>query len=398
MPILISKTHSELRIIGTTLLVVILFLTAVAAVMNISRTQLHGALLEINKAELSELARQIALTLDASLDASALHDRIKMQQIVDRNMALRGAHTSDNLLLEIRIHAPDSTSSVGYRAIAGSAPTLIGMESDPEDIQAIRQGELVVLFEDKQGVPILDITCPLHLNGIPFATAGIKMSMRQGFELIDKISSAAVTSMEMTANIVMALVGSMGFATAIALLRNNVTRRKLLKNLQEEAATDELTGLINRRRFMELAESELKRAVRFHHPLAIALLDIDRFKHINDVYGHAAGDKALIAVAKTLREEIRETDVAARLGGDEFILILPETTAAGAYDVLERCRLIVAAQEIHIKDKSISLTVSVGVASLKSKQETLNALMERADRALYEAKHGGRNQVSNGID
>jgi len=394
MPVSILKTHSELRIIGTTLLVVALFLIAVATVMHISKGQLRRALLEINKAELTELARQIALTLDASLDASTLHDRIKIQRIVDRNMALRELHIGDNLLLEIRIHAPDASSSVGYRAIAASASALVGQESDPEDIRAIRRGELVVLFETTLGIPILDITCPLHVDGIPFGTAGIKMSMQQGFELIDKISSATVKTMEIAVGIMVALVGSMGLATAVFLLRNNSIRRRLLKTLQEEATTDELTGLINRRRFMELAENELKRALRFHHPLAIALLDIDRFKHINDVYGHAAGDKALIAIARILREEIRETDVAARLGGDELILILPETTAAGAFDVLERCRSVVAAQEIPITDKSISLTMSVGIASLKSNQETLSVLMERADRALYQAKHAGRDQVA----
>jgi diguanylate cyclase (GGDEF)-like protein len=219
------------------------------------------------------------------------------------------------------------------------------------------------------------------------------MSMQQGFALIELISANTVRALELTAGLTVLLACIISLMVAAYLLRSNSIRRQLVKNLQEQATTDELTGLVNRRKFMEAAQSELKRAARFHHPLSVALLDIDRFKDINDRYGHGAGDKALIAIAKILQENIRETDIAARLGGDEFILILPETKAQSTYEIMERCRLALAERTIDLDGSAVKLTISVGIASLRNNKETLEALVERADQALYQAKNSGRNRV-----
>jgi diguanylate cyclase (GGDEF)-like protein len=398
MPASIAKTHSEPKIIGAVLLVLAMLLSAVAALLVVSKNELYRGLQQINTAQLTELARQIALTLDASLDPAALTDPHKMQAVVERNMASRKLHAMDNLLLEIRIHAPDPSSSVGYRAVAASAPQLIGQESDPEDIEAIRKGELVVLSETRNGVSILDITCPLHLQGAVFGTAGIKLSMQQGFSLIEAISLATIRTLKATAALTVLLTGLISLAMIVVLLRDNAIRKQLLKNLQEQATTDELTGLINRRKCMEIANSELKRALRFDHPLTVALLDVDRFKQINDRYGHAAGDKALVVVAAILQQTVRETDIAARLGGDEFILLLPETDSVSAHEVLERYRKALENQSIELDGNAISITVSIGIASLKKYNSTgdheqLKTLIERADQALYQAKNSGRNKV-----
>jgi diguanylate cyclase (GGDEF)-like protein len=144
---------------------------------------------------------------------------------------------------------------------------------------------------------------------------------------------------------------------------------------------------------MEMANREIKRAVRLERPPAIALIDIDHFKHINDTYGHAVGDRALIEFTKICQKCIREIDIFARLGGDEFILLLPETNQEQAYIVLERVRLALTTQPIELEGKSFVLTISSGITSLSDNQESIDTLLSQADQALYCAKEAGRNNV-----
>jgi diguanylate cyclase (GGDEF)-like protein/PAS domain S-box-containing protein len=170
-------------------------------------------------------------------------------------------------------------------------------------------------------------------------------------------------------------------------------RKKLQEELRQQATTDELTRISNRRHFMELAQSEIKRAVRFKRPPAIALIDIDHFKQINDTFGHAAGDQALVAFTKICQNLIREIDVFARFGGDEFVLLLPETNQEQAYKVVERIRLALATQPIVLDGKPVAFTISAGIASLCGDQESIDTILSQADQALYRAKETGRNNV-----
>lgn len=163
--------------------------------------------------------------------------------------------------------------------------------------------------------------------------------------------------------------------------------------LQKLAATDELTHAYNRRQFLELGETEIRRAIRFEHPLALALLDIDHFKLVNDTYGHPIGDEVLIALVQICRAHIREVDLFARLGGEEFVLLLPETELAQAMQVAERLRAAIAATPIETCAGSITITVSLGVVTLLADDTTLAMLLGRVDRALYAAKQLGRNRV-----
>jgi diguanylate cyclase (GGDEF)-like protein len=123
------------------------------------------------------------------------------------------------------------------------------------------------------------------------------------------------------------------------------------------------------------------------------LIDIDHFKQVNDTFGHAAGDQALITFTKICQRHIREIDVFARFGGDEFVLLLPETNQEQAYEVLERIRLAVTAQPIELDGKPVMLTISSGISSLSVNQESLDAVLSQADQALYRAKEVGRNKV-----
>jgi diguanylate cyclase (GGDEF)-like protein len=179
----------------------------------------------------------------------------------------------------------------------------------------------------------------------------------------------------------------------VALEQEIVERKRLENELQQQANTDGLTGVMNRRRFLEVAAQELQRAARLGHPMSLALLDIDHFKQINDTYGHAAGDLALQNLARICQKNIREPDVFARFGGDEFALLLPEANLNQAVRVLERVRQALAAFGFDMDGNLVSITISAGVSSLDSVEIALDMLLARADQALYRAKEAGRNCV-----
>jgi diguanylate cyclase (GGDEF)-like protein/PAS domain S-box-containing protein len=175
---------------------------------------------------------------------------------------------------------------------------------------------------------------------------------------------------------------------------NDITDRKRLEEkLLHQATTDELTAISNRHHFLELALSELKRSTRFDRPLSLLMLDIDHFKQINDTYGHAVGDQALIFLTKICLKNIRDIDIFARLGGDEFVLLLPETNSERAYEIAERLLLTLKEESLECPGMQVPITLSVGIASLTNIQETIESLLARADKALYQAKETGRNRI-----
>ena len=177
-------------------------------------------------------------------------------------------------------------------------------------------------------------------------------------------------------------------------LEREIARRiQLEEELQQQAATDPLTKVANRRHFIEKAGAEITRANRHNRPLAVALIDLDHLKQINDTCGHAVGDQAFLILTRIFQENIRPTDIFARFGGDEFVLLLLETDATQSYDVLERIRRLLASQVIETTDESVKITVSVGITSLKNREDTLDTLIARADAGLYQAKNAGRNRV-----
>lgn len=163
--------------------------------------------------------------------------------------------------------------------------------------------------------------------------------------------------------------------------------------LQSMAATDALTGLTNRRQFNSRLHEEVARARRHETPLSLALFDLDDFKRLNDFYGHPVGDRILRELGKLVRQNIRESDLPARYGGEEFALILPETREAEAYELLERIRLMVAQTVFCLPENPLTISISVGVAQLEPRQHTAFELVELTDKALYEAKRNGKNQV-----
>lgn len=167
--------------------------------------------------------------------------------------------------------------------------------------------------------------------------------------------------------------------------------RETLRQNRKQMVHDSVTGIFNRLALDERLAQEYARWKRHRVPLSIAVLDIDHFKHINDRYGHKAGDKALRIVAQRLRGMSRETDFLARFGGEEFVLIMPDTAAEDARVAADKLRKAVAATPFHYDGSPIRLTLSAGVAELMA-QDDLDSLFRRADAALYQAKDEGRNR------
>ena len=187
--------------------------------------------------------------------------------------------------------------------------------------------------------------------------------------------------------------GEVGYLTEV--FNGMVDRlREGRQQLEELLVTDPLTGVSNRRHLMEKLRNETRRSRRSKKPFSILMADVDSFKEFNDIHGHVAGDEALKAVATVLREGMREVDHVARYGGEEFLVILPHTGIAGAVKVAERFRKQLAERSVTVGERSITLTVSTGVAEFPIDGDSPESLIVSADAALYQAKDGGRDQVA----
>lgn len=167
-----------------------------------------------------------------------------------------------------------------------------------------------------------------------------------------------------------------------------IERKRLQDELLQQARTDVLTGVANRRYFLELAQTAIAPMRCKNRPLAVALIDLDNFKHINDHYGHAVGDQVLIMFAKTSLSQIRESDIFARFGGDEFVVLLPNTTCEGAKRIVSRIRHLLKTQGTDLPP----VTLSAGITTWHD-QDTLENFLGRADDFLYQAKETGKNRI-----
>ncbi len=183
-----------------------------------------------------------------------------------------------------------------------------------------------------------------------------------------------------------------------ASLEAEISRRGELENkLRKLADTDALSGLANRRSFMERAASEFRRSRRYGHQLSLVMLDLDKFKQVNDTHGHAAGDTVIMAVSQICQSLSREgVDVTGRIGGEEFAILLPETGQDGAKSFAERLRLVIETTPIFADITKIEVTASMGVATLRENDHDVASALKRADDALYKSKNAGRNMVSAG--
>lgn len=280
----------------------------------------------------------------------------------------------------------------------GNIDILLELLSDKYEVYAATDGEtaLEIVKEEPIDLVLLDVMMP-------------GMS---GYEVCEKLKADPETK-DIPVIFITALtdeesiekgfdVGGSDYITkpfkpreVLARVKTQLQLRAYYEELQRLATTDPLTGLYNRRYFAQVARHLFESAKRYSKPLSVMLLDIDRFKSINDTYGHDTGDLALKVLADILKNSIRESDIACRFGGEEFIILLPETTAEDAEKLADRIRSKVENSSVPLSDgKELRYTVSIGVAQVDlSVDENIEPAIKRADEALYRAKEEGRNRV-----
>jgi len=193
-----------------------------------------------------------------------------------------------------------------------------------------------------------------------------------------------LTNIGIGALIILVTIGAVGYTITV-----------YQRRLEREATTDKLTGVANRSAFDLALELATRRYERSGVPMSLVIIDIDHFKHINDEFGHLAGDEAIRAVAAMIRDRTRATDLICRWGGDEFIVLMEAAAGADAARAAEDIRR--ASAEIELKGASHRVTISAGVAQARSGDDS-DALLTRADRALYIAKDNGRDRVHLVVD
>ena len=254
-----------------------------------------------------------------------------------------------------------------------------GEKSHLEAVQALGLPAATPLFqviEDEDASnehdeePIEPIVCDVHFD----------------HQTVARFACATSAAQEEDARSLAALIGrELGGPIKMAIL---------VEESQRLAATDALTGLMNRRAFGIAMRTELARCTRHAYPLSFLLLDVDHFKQINDKHSHASGDRVLAAMGELLVHELRESDIAGRWGGEEFVIACTSTNGAGCIIAAERIRMAIEAMVItNDKGERIPVTASIGAATWRN-GETLEALIDRADRAMYASKSAGRNRVT----
>jgi diguanylate cyclase (GGDEF)-like protein len=179
----------------------------------------------------------------------------------------------------------------------------------------------------------------------------------------------------------------------LARTRTHVELKRAKEKLLQLATTDELTGIANRRYFMDRLNSEFDRAKRYESKYSILMIDIDFFKSINDNYGHKGGDKVLQSAAAVMKKSLRTSDLIGRVGGEEFSVILPETETKAAIFIAERLRSRVEGTVVKHNDEEILITVSIGVSQSRNGDQSVDDIYVRSDSAMYNAKKNGRNRV-----
>jgi len=256
------------------------------------------------------------------------------------------------------------------------------------------QDALDILEEEKIDLILLDIMMP-EMDGFEVCEKIKENPKTQDIPIIFITAKTDESSIEKAYDI-----GGSDYVTKPFLPKELKARVKKELNIQDMvmelkmmASTDPMTKLYNRRYFTKISKHILNLAKRENQDISIIMLDIDKFKTINDTYGHDVGDEVIISLADTLIKHQRKSDIVCRYGGEEFVILLPNTSLDGAKTTAEYIRENVEKLDINIGDKTLKFTVSLGVSSVKDDESSIEKSLKRADEALYEAKKSGRNKV-----
>ncbi|HYD52568.1 MAG TPA: sensor domain-containing diguanylate cyclase, partial [Gemmatimonadaceae bacterium] len=271
-----------------------------------------------------------------------------------------------------------ATEGFGVRAFAGV--------DDGSMVASVCQEGLPVVLEDATAVYAHAAVFAPGERLTPFGALAI-VPLVWGDHVLGAIAIAApepnAISHEEAKNV--GLLGAVAATSLVIVWENQEVSRR--------ANTDPLTGVANRRYFDEAFKRVLSETDRFGGSGSLVLVDIDHFKRVNDTYGHDAGDAVLRSVARTLAEGVRTVDVCARIGGEELALLLPQTSREGAFELADRLRRAIEGRVVQYGSEEIRVTASFGVASYPECSRSREGMFPAADKALYEAKHDGRNRV-----
>ena len=275
---------------------------------------------------------------------------------------------------------------------------ILGVLLEKYDVIDATNGEdaLEILDDEKVDLILLDIMMP-DMDGYEVCQKLKNNPMTKDIPIIFITAKTDEDSIEKAYDI-----GGIDYVTKpfkpkelLARVKRELQLQELQTELKLLASTDSMTKLYNRRYFTKISEHTLDLAKREKHNLSIIMLDIDKFKNINDTYGHKIGDDVIITLSNKLIEYQRKSDIICRYGGEEFVILLPNTSIDGAKIVAQNIKKDVEAIVLNLEEnKEVKFTVSLGVSSIDIKNETnIEASLKRADDALYEAKEGGRNKV-----
>jgi diguanylate cyclase (GGDEF)-like protein len=329
-------------------------------------------------AALEHVVRDQRLAAEGQLGSlAALSSALRLDEVLDRVIA---SASSAIVGAQFALLITDLSGMRTYRHTGVSAASLRRLESwaDNDSQRMLSRGSVVI---DDLGrvVPLSGLT---DEHGLPLASA-CATPLVFGDRVLGVLVALAPGATVFLPQDVQALETYAGHA-AIAL-----SNARLVEQLEREASTDPLTGLANKRAFELAYGTELSRAARQDHPVALVLIDIDDFKGVNDTFGHPFGDRVLVAVAKALRSAVRAHDTVARLGGEEFAMLVPNADLGDAREIADRARVLIADVEI----PGAVLSCSAGAAATSAGPERSGELYEAADRALYEAKRRGRGRT-----
>jgi diguanylate cyclase (GGDEF)-like protein len=283
-------------------------------------------------------------------------------------------------------------------AIASTGLEVIGVTDAEAALVELRRefASIVVVDRDLPGMDGLELCRHIRAQVFPgYVYVILLMAKDAEKNILDGLAAGADDYLNKRASSAH-LIAKLTTARRILALEQSL--RRMIEERRHMAMTDELTDCHNRRFFMHQMRREIRRAARLAGDLSLLVLDIDNFKHINDRFGHAAGDAVLVEFAKRIRHSLtRERDWSARTGGEEFAVVLPATDLTGAKTVAENLCVAVAATPIKIAGQEIAVTVSIGVTAMRkppAEASTVESMLLRADDCLYQSKHQGRNRVT----
>jgi diguanylate cyclase (GGDEF)-like protein/PAS domain S-box-containing protein len=343
-----------------------------------ARKELEQA--ERDQRQLAEALRDTAMILSSSL---------KLDDVLDRILSNIGGLVQYDAALVLLIEK-DAVRRIRYKANPQGGASRISIG----DMQAnlLNTPILRTLIQTKQSYLIPDIQQDKRWQVVPIP----------GMQRIRSLICAPINIQGNVAGVINVISAAPNFFSPLHMERIMmfagqaavaIENAQLYEQAKRLSMTDSLTGLFNMRYFIDFAVLEWERVRRYSRTLSVAMLDIDRFKNVNDTYGHDMGDHVLREIAQRIKNAVRNVDVVARYGGEEFVLLMPETEIELARQVAERIRAAIGETPITSDGPAIPVTVSLGVAETNEKVKDFNTLLKNADQALYAAKSAGRNQV-----